>query len=158
MDLAFVTHVGSGSTFSKDLDSEVVYVDKLFAVVSPRHSISSQESVTIQELSMHPLINYAKATNPYTHDFHKKLFEDKGLRMQTAKEVTSFESGLFYAKAGIGVFLIPQHLSFIAGDLITVPVSDEDCVIPLNLIWKKHNPKQSLQTFVRNFRVFYHSR
>ena len=158
MDLAFVTHVGSDPSFNKDLDSEIVYKDKLFAVVSPRHSISGQESVTIKELSMHPLINYAKTTNPHTHGFHKDLFDKKGLRMQTAKEVTSFESGLFYAKAGIGIFLIPQHLSFIAGDLITVPVSDEDCLIPLNLIWKKQNPKQSLQTFIRDFKVFYHSR
>ena len=77
--------------------------------------------------------------------------------MQVAKELTSFESGLFYAKSGIGVFLIPQHLSFIAEDLITVPISDEDCVVPLNLIWKTQNPKQSLQTFVQDFKIFYNT-
>ena len=78
--------------------------------------------------------------------------------MQIAKEVTSFESALFHAKAGIGVFLIPQHLSILAGDLVTVPVSDKDSTIPLNLIWKKQNPKQSLQTFVQEFKLFYKSR
>ena len=158
MDLAFVTHVGSDSSFSKELDSETVYKDNLLAVVSPRHAISGQESITLEELSTYPLINYSKTNNPYTSDFHKELFEKKNLHMQVAKEVTSFESALFYAKAGIGVFLIPQHLSFIAGDLITVPVSDKDCLIPLNLIWKKQNPKKSLQTYVQEFKLFYKNR
>ena len=157
MDLAFVTHVGSDPSISKDLDSDVVYEDNLFAVVSPRHDISTRESITLQELSTYPLINYSETNNPYTANFHKGLFEKKDLRMQVAKEVTSFESGMFYAKAGIGVFLIPQHLSFIAEDLITVPISDEDCVVPLNLIWKTKNPKQSLQTFVQDFKSFYNT-
>lgn len=157
MDLAFVTHVGSDPSISKDLDSDVVYEDRLFAVVSPRHDISEQESITLQELSTYPLINYSKTNNPFTANFHKGLFEKKGLHMQVAKEVTSFESGMFYAKSGIGVFLIPQHLSFIAEDLITVPISDEDCVVPLNLIWKTQNPKQSLQTFVQDFKIFYNT-
>ena len=56
-----------------------------------------------------------------------------------------------------GRILIPQHLSFIAEDLITVPISDEDCVVPLNLIWKTQNPKQSLQTFVQDFKIFYNT-
>ena len=155
MDLAFVTHIGSDPSFSKDLDSETIYEDRLLAVVSPRHSISSCESITIEELSTYPLINYSKTNNPYTANFHKDIFEKKGLHMQTAKEITNYESGLFYAKAGIGVLIIPQHLSSIADDLITIPIADEDCVIPVNLIWKKQNPKQSLQTLVQDFKIFY---
>ena len=158
MDLAFVTHVGSDPLLSKDLDSQTVYEDRLLAVVSPRHDISGKESVTIEELSTYPMISYSKTNTPYTANFHKGLFEKKGLHMQSAKEITSFESGLFYAKAGIGIFLIPQHLSFIAEDLITVPISDEDCTIPLYLIWKKQNPKQSLKTYVREFGLFYKNR
>ena len=155
MDLAFVTHVGSDATSDKSLDSETVYEDLLLAVVSPRHALSAQDSVSIEELSTYPLINFSKTTNPHTSDLHKSMFEAKGVNMQIAKEVTSFESGLFYAKSGIGAFLIPQHLSFLAGDLVTVPISDKDCVIPLNLIWKKENPKQSLETFVQDFKLFY---
>ncbi|MBQ3323076.1 MAG: LysR family transcriptional regulator [Firmicutes bacterium] len=158
MDLAFVTCVSADSVYSKDLDSQIVYEDRLLAVVSPRHDISSRESVSLQELSTYPLINYSKTINPHTADFHKSLFEKKGLQMQNAKEVTSFESGMFYAKAGIGVSLIPQHLSFLAEDLITVPISDDDCTVPLNLIWKKQNPKQSLQTFVHDFKTYYQTR
>ena len=155
MDLAFVTHIGSDPSFSKDLDSETIYEDRLLAVVSPRHSISSCESITIEELSTYPLISYSKTNNPYTANLHKEMFEKKGLHMQTAKEITNYESGLFYAKAGIGVLIIPQHLSSIADDLITIPIADEDCVIPVNLIWKTQNPKQSLQTLVQDFKIFY---
>lgn len=158
MDLAFVTIMGSDPAHDKDLDCEMVYEDRLLAVVSERHDISGRDSISLEELSAYPLINYSKANNPHTSGFHKDLFENRGLQMQIAKEVTSFESALFYAKAGIGVFLIPQHLSILAGDLITVPVSDEDCSIPLNLIWKTNNPKQSLQTFVQEFKLFYKSR
>ena len=155
MDLAFVTHIGSDPVHSKDLDSQLIYEDRLVAVVSPRHTISDRDSITVEELSTFPIINYSKTNNPYTHDFHQSLFDKKGLRMQTAKEVTSFESGLFYAKAGIGVLLIPQHLSFLAEDLFTIPVDDKDFVVPLNLVWKKQNAKKSLQTFVQDFKLYY---
>lgn len=155
MDLAFVTHVCTDPALAKDLDSRTIYEDRIFAVVSPRHDISSKESITIEELATYPLINYSSTNNPHTSNFHKTMFESRGLRMQTAKEVTSFESGLFYARAGIGIMLLPRHLSFIAEDLITVPISNDDCTVPINLIWRKQNTKQSLQTYVQEFEMFY---
>ena len=155
LDLAFVVNVGSESVQIDDLNSQLVYEDDLLAVVAPEHPLSGRESITLEELSAYPLINFSKSSNPYTADFHNNLFESRDLQVETVKEVSSFESGLFHAKTGVGVFLIPQHLSPVAGDLVTVSISDEDCAVPLNLIWKKQNPKQSLQTLVQDFKIFY---
>ena len=157
MDLVFATLVNPESC-SKDLDSETVYEDRLLAIVSPRHDIGTRESISLEELSAYPMINYAKESNPFTAGFHKDLFEKRGLQMQIAKEVTSFESAMFYAKAGIGAFIIPQHLSLLADDLIAVPITDDDCVVPLNLIWKTQNPKKSLKTFVQEFKLYYENK
>ncbi len=158
MDLAFVTHVGTDSALSKELESELIYEDQLLAAFHASRLHTDRESISIQELSAYPVVAFSKTSNPHTADFHRRLFEDKGLPYNIAKDVTSLESGLFYAKAGLGVFIIPQHLSLLADDLITVPISDDDAIIPLHLIWKKKNPKQSLQTFVREFKVFYRNR
>ena len=155
MDLAFVTHVGSDPLENKDLASETIYKDRLHVLFPAGHPCADKESISLQELAEYPIINYSATNNPHTSGFHAKLFSNHGLHMRTVKEVTSFESGLFYAKAGIGAFLIPQHLSFLADDLITVPIDDKDSLIPLNLIWKRQNPKQSLQTYVNEFRLFY---
>ena len=157
LDLAFVTH--ADSVENSDLSSKNVYDDQLFAVFSADDSHAGLESVTLEELSALPFINFSKKSNPITADFHEKLFTKHGLTVATAKEVSSMESGLFYARIGSGVFLIPQHLTPLADDLITVPLADEaneePIRIPLNLVWKKKNPKKSLRTFVREFTEFY---
>ena len=155
MDLAFLTHIGSDPLQHKDLDSELIYEDRILAVFPPSHPLGSRDSIFFEELADHPHINYSKTTNPHTADFHTKLFENRGIHMNLVKEVSSLGSGLFYAKSGVGTFLIPQHLSLLAGDYNTVPIADDDCTIPLNIVWKKVNPKNSLKTYVHDFKLFY---
>ena len=79
MDLAFVTHVGSDPVHSKDLDSQTIYNDRLIAVVSPRHTISGRDSITVEELSTYPIINYSKTRKTYEEyrkaGYSKKFFE-----------------------------------------------------------------------------------
>lgn len=155
MDLAFVTHVGSSQLHEKDLDSELIYEDGLIAVFPSDHPCSGRESITIRELAEYPQINFSKSQSPETADFQRSIFESRGLNIEVVKEVNSFESGLFYAGIGAGFFVIPQHLSFLAGDLAGVPIADEDCTIPVHLVWKKLSAKQSQQTYVRDFKLFY---
>lgn len=155
LDLAFLTSVGSDSQQIKDLESELIYKDPLIAVFHASNPLSKKDSITLAEVSTCPLIVFSQTNNPYTHAFHKRLFDEKGLFAQPVKEVKSIESGLFYAKSGLGVFIIPQHLSSLVDDLCTVPISDDDCFIPLNLVWKKQNPKRSIQTYVHEFKAFY---
>lgn len=158
MDLAYVTHSGSDPELMKDFEGELIYEDQLLAVFHPSQQHNGSETISLAELSSYPLITYSRIGSPYTAAFHRKLFENVDLSLNIVKEVTSLESGLFYAKAGLGALIIPQHLSRLAEDLIAVPIADEDAVIPLHLLWKGSNPKQSLQTFVREFKVFYKNR
>ena len=158
MDLAFVTHVGSDTEHFRELESDLIYEDQLLAVFHPSLLQKEIENISIADLVNYPLITFSKASNPHTSAFHEKLLENSDLTFNIVKNVSSMESGLFYAKAGLGVFIIPQHLSVLADDLITVPIQDETALIPLHLIWKANNPKESLQTFVREFKVFYKNR
>lgn len=157
-DLAFVTHVGSDPSLMKELDSERINEDRLLATLPPAHPFGGRDSISIAELSTQPLITFSRATNPYTADFHASLFDSRNLSTNVVKTVSNVESGLFYVKTGIGAFMIPRHLSALADDLSTVMISDDDCRMPLYLIWKKRNPKQSLQTYVRDFKMFYRNR
>lgn len=158
VDLAYVTHSGADPVLMKDFECELIYEDQLLAVFHPSQLEIHTDTISLAELSEHPLITYSRTGSPYTAAFHQKLFENKDLSLNIVKEVTSLESGLFYAKAGLGALIIPQHLSRLAEDLIAVPIADEDAIIPLHLIWKENNPKESLQTFVRDFKVFYKNR
>lgn len=159
LDLAFVTH--ASSLDNPELSSKQISEDQLFAVFGTNDSHAGLESITLAELAELPFINFSKKSNPITADFHEKLFARHGLNVKPAREVSSLESGLFYARIGAGVFLIPQHLTPLADDLITMPLADEEgeesIRIPLNLVWKKKNAKKSLKTFVREFTAFYRS-
>lgn len=155
IDLAFLIYITSDSINSKELESEFVYEDNILAVFSPAHQSGKKKSITIEELSIYPQIAFSKSDNPYVSSFNRDLFESRNLQINIVKEVSSFESGLFYAKTGIGAFILPQHLSSIADDLNTVPITNDDCKIPINLVWKGKNPKQSLQTYVHEFKLFY---
>ena len=73
------------------------------------------------------------------------------------RKVRTEESGLFQANLGLGYFIIPQHLLYMAQDMGVIPISDENATISLHLIWKKSNTKTALQPFIMEFSRFYSS-
>lgn len=153
IDLAFVTHIGKDSF--KDLDSYHLYDDTLCAVVPENTPVSDLESITLEEISSLPFIAYSKTTNPYACSFHEDLFAKYNLPLKVSREVNNVESGLFYVRSGEGYFLLPHRLSFMAGTLPVIPISNPGACISLNLIWKRGNTKPALKVFTREFRKFF---
>ena len=155
LDLAFATHISS-ELFS-ELDVQHISYDPLCAVIPDGHRLAEETSISMSDLDGEPIISFSETSNPHTAGFHKSLFDKFGLRMNTVKTINNIDSGLFYADIGKGIFLIPRHLSSLAGDLNVVEIEDSDAAIPLNLIWKKGNKRPAAMTFIKDFSKFYNN-
>ena len=155
LDLAFATHVSP--ELYGNVEVRHILDDPLCAVLPAGHRLNEEIHINMSDLDNEPIISFSEASNPYTAQFHKSLFERFNMQMNTVRTVNNIDSGFFYVNMGQGIFLIPRHLSFMAGDLNVVEISDPDVVIPLNLIWKKGNDKPALQTFVKDFTKFYNN-
>lgn len=152
-DIAFVTHVSP--VLSKEFEIQHILDDQLCVVIPANHPFNRKESLSFIELSGEPIIAFQEDINPNIADYHKSLFEKFGIKMNVARTVSNMESALFYTSLGIGLFLLPRHLSFMSGEMKVLPIVNEDAVCSLSLIWKKNNPKPALQTFIRDFSRFY---
>lgn len=155
VDIGFVTHVETDRLHGVEI--KWIMDDSLWVAVSQTHPLAGLERVSIRELSGKPIIVYDRDTNPHTAIFHEKLFQRFGAELSVIRKVRNVESGLFQANLGLGYFIIPQHLLYMAQDMAVIPISDENATISLHLIWKKSNTKTALQTFIKEFSRFYSS-
>lgn len=153
LDLAFITHIEADRI--QGLERKWIMNDPLCIAVSHSHPLAALEEVSLKELSGKPMIVYDRNTNPHTAIFHEKLLQRSGTEMNVVRRVRNVESGLFYANLGLGYFIIPKHLTYMAQDMAVIPISGEDACISLHLIWKKSNVKPAVQAFTKEFSKFY---
>ena len=152
LDLAFITHLSS--SLNNDFDVKHITDDQLCIIIPPGHKFEEEDNITIKKMSKEPIITFTQDTNQAAAAAHFTLFERKKLTPTISKTVNNLDSALFYVEKGTGLFIIPRHLSFIAGDLTVKPIADETAVLPLHLVWKKSNTKTAMKTFVREFSNF----
>ena len=153
LDIAFITHVSPDSL--KEMNTRHITDDKLFIVLPPGHALSNREDLTLEEIAGLPIIAFQQDTNPYATGFHREIFSKIGAEMNIVRQVPNVDSGLFYTTLGEGCFIIPQHLLQLTGNLVTLPISNEDAVISLHLVWRKDNSKSAVDVFVNDFTAFY---
>ncbi len=152
-DVAFVSHIDT----SKFTNFEVKHIsyDSLCAIVPRNSKFVDRESISISELDKVDMIYFQKNDNPNVAHFHDTLFEKFNVKPNIVQYVSNVDSGLFYSDLGLGIFIIPKHLTFMATNQPIVDISDTEAKISLSLIWKKNNTKGSLKTFVLSFAKFH---
>lgn len=155
LDLAFVVDLDSENY--KELEIKWVMNEPLYVVVSEEHSLSHRETLTIEELSGESMIAFSSETEPNIASFHKRLFRNHGVDIKIVRTVANLESGLFYAGTGIGFFLIPQNRSNMVGDMMMIPLQNEDTHSTLSLVWKKNRVNSAIKAFVSELSAFYQS-
>lgn len=149
IDLCFATHIDS--SFFTGLQSETILTDRLMIVTHPKHPLASKESVCLSDLNGYPMIAFSKKSNPIACDFHKQLLKKANVPYNAAHEISNLESAFFLVSINEGYFIIPAHLKHMAKDLCAIPLTDKNCTISLNLIWKKSNSNPSLPIFQKAF-------
>ncbi len=153
IDLSIVTYITKD--LQTGLESETINHFPLRAVMHPNHPLSDHEVLSISDLSGFPMINFDPVQNPTTADFNRQLFKKVGAKCNIVEEINYVEEGIFFASINRGFFIIPEYLEGgVPSTMRYIPLSDPHCRISLNLIWKKNNSNDALQSFVNEFRDF----
>jgi len=106
----------------RDLESHVLTVDRLCAVVPPGHRLAKKHSTTVRELSKLPLIVMGKDSS--ARMLMDQGFDREGLVPIVAYEVTYASSVSGMTAAGLGVGILPESVAS-ASRLCVVPIRNE---------------------------------
>jgi DNA-binding transcriptional LysR family regulator len=114
--------ISSLTTGDRALTSQVLLVDRLFAVVPAGHPLARKRSTSVPELAKHPLVVMGKDSS--ARMIFEAGFDREGLVPTVAYEVTyaSTVSGL--VRAGLGVGVLPESLAGTSG-LHQIPIRNQ---------------------------------
>ena len=92
----------------RELTSQVLFMDRLCAVVASSHPLARKRSMTLQELARHPLILMVKDSS--SRQLVDLAFDREGLVSNVAYETTYGTSVAGMAAAGLGVGILPESM------------------------------------------------
>jgi LysR family carnitine catabolism transcriptional activator len=114
--------ISSLTVGDRDLESHVLTMDRLCAVVPPGHRLAKKRSTTVLELSKLPLIVMGKDSS--ARMLMDQGFDREGLVPIVAYEVTYASSVSGMTAAGLGVGILPESVAS-ASRLRVVPIRNE---------------------------------
>jgi len=129
--------ISSLTTGDRDLTSQVLLVDRLFAVVPIGHPLARKRTTSVAELARHSLIVMGKDSS--ARMIFEAGFDREGLVPTVAYEVTyaSTVSGL--VRAGLGVGILPESLAGTSG-LAHVAIRNETMRRRIGIVMRAGRP------------------
>ena len=101
--------ISSQTYGDRELTSQVLMMDRLCAVVAQTHPLAKKRSMTLHELSKHPLILMVKDSS--SRQIVDLAFNREGLVSNVAYETTYGTSVAGMAMAGLGVGILPESMA-----------------------------------------------
>jgi LysR family carnitine catabolism transcriptional activator len=101
--------ISSQTYGDRELTSQVLMMDRLCAVVARTHPLAKKRSMTLHELSKHPLILMVKDSS--SRQIVDLAFNREGLVSNVAYETTYGTSVAGMAMAGLGVGILPESMA-----------------------------------------------
>jgi DNA-binding transcriptional LysR family regulator len=83
--------------------------------VAPKDKLARSRSVTLAEVAKHPLVAFSRADYPDYHEFLQTIFGPAKLKPHIAEEHDSLGSLIAAVEAGVGVAVVTESLSCVAG-------------------------------------------
>jgi DNA-binding transcriptional LysR family regulator len=114
--------ISSLMTGDRDLESHVLLMDRLCAVVPSSHVLAKKRSTTVRELAKYPLVVMGKDSS--ARMLMDQGFDREGLVPTVAYEVTYASSVSGMTKAGLGVGILPESLAS-TSSLQVLPIRNE---------------------------------
>jgi DNA-binding transcriptional LysR family regulator len=105
--------ISSLTSGDRDLTSQVLLVDRLFAVVPAHHPLTRKRSTTVTELAKYPLV--VTSADSSSRQVFEAGLNSQGLVGTVAFEVTYASTVAGMVKAGLGVGIMPESLALTSG-------------------------------------------
>jgi DNA-binding transcriptional LysR family regulator len=134
IDIAVVT----GPLVDERLTITDLYEDELFLIASPRHQFADRDSVTTEDLAAARWVFYSPDSR--TRALVQRAFEELGLKLTPAMQLTTTEAVKKAVEANLGVamvsrFAVERELKL--GELIRVPVQNLEIERPIHALYRK---------------------
>ena len=114
--------ISSLTTGDRALTSQVLLMDRLFAVVPAGHPLARKRSTSVSELARHPLVVMGKDSS--ARMVFEAGFDREGLVATIAYEATYASTVSGMVRAGLGVGILPESLAGTSG-LYQVAIRNE---------------------------------
>ena len=101
--------ISSQTYGDRELTSQVLMMDRLCAVVARTHPLAKKRSMSLHELSKHPLILMVKDSS--SRQIVDLAFNREGLVSNVAYETTYGTSVAGMAQAGLGIGILPESMA-----------------------------------------------
>ena len=148
VELAVVTLAPEQDT---SMLSEAIWPDPLAFMASPSHPLCDRDSVSLQELSEHPVI--LPGLNTYTGQIAKDLFDQAGLQLEVAMSTNYLETIRMMASIGLGWTLLP--ISMLDAQLAAIQVPIEPPQRVLGYVYHRgRSLSNAAQAFIHELATF----
>jgi DNA-binding transcriptional LysR family regulator len=118
-------------TLAPETDSSMlaqpVWQDPLEFMASENHPLCKRDSVSLAELSEHPVI--LPGLNTYTGQIAKRLFDQQGLKLEVAMSTNYLETIRMMASIGLGWTILPRSMLAPPLQAIAVPIATPQRVL-----------------------------
>lgn len=116
------------------LSIEPLYNERMFVVCAADHPMARKRAISWEQLASHPQISlHGTFSTRRTID---RVFASRGLTYTSAIEVGTVLSAISFAKAGLGVTVLPGYVTEFVGELglVAKPLPAEGVEHPIALI------------------------
>jgi DNA-binding transcriptional LysR family regulator len=129
------------------LDWQVILREPLLAMVHRDHPLAQRASVTLAELVQEPLVFFDPHVGTGLYDDILGLLRRFGTPVIT-QEVGEAMTIIGLVSAGLGISILPASFKRVQlNEMRWLPISDEDAVSEMWLVWSKHHeqPQSALR-------------
>ena len=138
---------------SPSLKTHAIFRDQLMLMVNPQHPLAKHKSVTVSDISKHPLL---VPKTGFTRQLMDKLFRPYGSHLQVRMELPSIGMIKSFVAAGLGVSLISTSFArdqVLAGTVTLIPIQDVEMWRQLGLAYRRDRTlTRAASTFIKTVR------
>jgi len=135
---------------SSEIESRLVARHKLWALLPPRHPLTSKTHLTMEDLASENLVIGTNAEWPTFRRIVVDAFQSAGLVMKVGQEAQSLTGLLGLVTAGVGITLFTAMPRF-CGENAIVPrpvVTDPPVLIETHLAWRRTSINMAKRRFI----------
>jgi DNA-binding transcriptional LysR family regulator len=133
----------------RGLKFEELLRDRICVAVSPSHPFASRRRATLAEAAAEPIVSYSRKDYPDAHDHLLSVFASLKRKIRFAEEHDSVSSVIAAVESGVGIAVVPESLSCIAGPrLKLIPLHPAPAPLRIGAAWSPKDLSPAAQTFL----------
>ena len=140
---------GGFPLFPGELDSTVLFEDRLAVILHPDHPLAARQGVSLQELAGENLLLPMQDYTLYAR--LSRLFDSQSAPLSKGNSYSSLV-GRYMVAEGLGISFATMHTAKVAPEgLCYVPVTGPEAAWAVRLYWRKHRVHTQEEQIFRDF-------